>query len=344
MKKSYQSDNSTMNTLIIAEAGVNHNGDMSIAEELINIAFDAGADIVKFQTFNATELASKFAKRADYQISNMQEDGTQVSMLKKLELSVQDHSRLIEICKRKNIQFLSTAFDLKSVDLLIELGMSLWKIPSGEITNLPYLKKIGSLNQKIILSTGMSNLSDIEKAISILEESGTSREKITVLHCNTEYPTPYEDVNLTAMLTIQSAFKVNVGYSDHTAGIEVAIAAVAMGATIIEKHFTLDRNLPGPDHKASLEPDELKKMISSIRNIEKSMGDGIKKPSKSEKKNIPIARKSIVAACKISKGEIFTESNIVTKRPGDGLSPIYWDMIIGKQAKQDFQADELIEL
>ncbi|AXR65002.1 N-acetylneuraminate synthase [Leptospira mayottensis] len=344
MKKSYQSDNFTTNTLIIAEAGVNHNGDMGIAEEMIHVAFDAGADIVKFQTFNSTELVSNFAKRANYQISNMQEDGTQVSMLRKLELSVQDHFRLIEICKSKNIQFLSTAFDLKSVDLLVELGITLWKIPSGEITNLPYLKKIGSFNQEIILSTGMSDLSDIEKAIFILEKSGTLREKITILHCNTEYPTPYEDVNLNAMITIQSALKVKVGYSDHTEGIEVAIAAVAMGATVIEKHFTLDRNLPGPDHKASLEPDELKKMIFSIRNIEKSMGDGIKRPSKSEEKNIDIARKSIVASRNIQKGEFFSEENITAKRPGSGISPMDWDLVIGKNAKKEFLKDDLIEL
>ncbi|MDI7182287.1 N-acetylneuraminate synthase [Leptospira santarosai] len=344
MKKSYQNGNSNMNTLIIAEAGVNHNGDMSIAEELINVAFDAGADIVKFQTFNSTELASNFAKRADYQISNMQEDGTQVSMLKKLELSIQDHFRLIEICKKKKIQFLSTAFDLKSVDLLIELGMSLWKIPSGEITNYPYLKKIGELDHKIILSTGMANLGEIESALNVLINSGSSLENITILHCTTEYPTPFHEVNLHAIETLRSAFRTKVGYSDHTIGIEVAIAAVALGATVIEKHFTLNRNLPGPDHRASLEPNELKMMVSSIRNIEKSMGDGIKKPSSSERKNISIARKSIVAICKISEGEIFSESNIATKRPGDGLSPMYWDLIIGKQAKRDFQVDELIEL
>ncbi|EMN24424.1 N-acetylneuraminate synthase [Leptospira kirschneri] len=333
-----------MNTLIIAEAGVNHNGDMNIAEKLINVAFDAGVDIVKFQTFNATELASNFAKKADYQISNMQEGGTQVSMLKKLELSVQDHFRLIEICKKKNIQFLSTAFDLKSIDLLIELGLSLWKIPSGEITNYPYLKKIGELNQKIILSTGMANLGEIESALNVLINSGSSLENITILHCTTEYPAPFHEVNLYAMETLKSAFRTKVGYSDHTVGIEVAIAAVALGATVIEKHFTLDKNLPGPDHKASLEPNELKMMVSSIRNIETSMGDGIKKPSSSERKNIPIARKSIVATRNISKGEIFSESNITTKRPGDGLSPMNWDMVIGKQARRDFQIDELIEL
>lgn len=333
-----------MNTLIIAEAGVNHNGDMNIAEKLINVAFDAGVDIVKFQTFNATELASNFAKKADYQISNMQEGGTQVSMLKKLELSVQDHFRLIEICKKKNIQFLSTAFDLKSIDLLIELGLSLWKIPSGEITNYPYLKKIGELNQKIILSTGMANLGEIESALNVLINSGSSLENITILHCTTEYPAPFHEVNLYAMETLKSAFRTKVGYSDHTVGIEVAIAAVALGATVIEKHFTLDKNLPGPDHKASLEPNELKMMVSSIRNIETSMGDGIKKPSSSERKNIPIARKSIVAIRRISKGEIFSESNITAKRPGDGLSPMNWDMVIGKQAKRDFQVDELIEL
>ncbi|EKR16983.1 N-acetylneuraminate synthase [Leptospira interrogans] len=344
MRKLYQNENYNMNTLIIAEAGVNHNGDMNIAEKLINVAFDAGVDIVKFQTFHATELASNFAKKADYQISNMQEGGTQVSMLKKLELSVQDHFRLIEICKKKNIQFLSTAFDLKSIDLLIELGLSLWKIPSGEITNYPYLKKIGELNQKIILSTGMANLGEIESALNVLINSGSSLENITILHCTTEYPAPFHEVNLYAMETLKSAFRTKVGYSDHTVGIEVAIAAVALGATVIEKHFTLDKNLPGPDHKASLEPNELKTMVSSIRNIEKSMGDGIKKPSSSERKNIPIARKSIVAIRNILKGEIFSESNITTKRPGDGLSPMNWDIVIGKQARRDFQIDELIEL
>ncbi|MCW7462976.1 N-acetylneuraminate synthase [Leptospira limi] len=333
-----------MKTLIIAEAGVNHNGDINIAKQMIEIAKEAGADIVKFQTFQADAIASAKATRANYQIQNMKEDGSQLSMLKKLELDHSAHKELISYCGKVGIEFLSTAFDLKSLDLLKSLGITLWKIPSGEITNLPYLRKIGSFKEQIILSTGMSNLAEIENAISVLEKSGTERKNITVLHCNTDYPTPFEDVNLNAMNSIKSAFHVNVGYSDHTAGIEVSIAAVALGASLIEKHFTLDKNMSGPDHKASLEPKELKAMISSIRNIEKSMGNGIKVPSQSETKNITIARKSIIASKDISVGELFSEDNLTTKRPGTGISPMNWDLVIGQPAKRNFQADELIEL
>ena len=331
-------------TLIIAEAGVNHNGDLKLAEDLIRIAAKSGADIVKFQTFQANAISSNQAKRAEYQKSNMGEDGTQVSMLKKLELNLEMHQHLLNVCKENHIEFLSTAFDFPSIDLLINLGIKLWKIPSGEITNYPYLKKIGSLKHKVILSTGMSTLGEIESAIKVLEDFGTRRDKITVLHCTTEYPAPITEINLHAMNSIQKAFNVRVGYSDHTEGIEVSLAAVALGATIIEKHFTLDKNLPGPDHKASLEPQELKALVSGIRNIELALGDGIKRPSQSEKQNIPIARKSIVAKRNISRGEILTEENCTTKRPGNGISPMRWDEVMGKQAIRDFGEDELLEL
>ena len=331
-------------TLIIAEAGVNHNGDLKLAEDLIRIAAKSGADIVKFQTFQANAISSKQAGRADYQKVNMGEDSSQVSMLKKLELTLEMHKHLIKVCKENQIEFLSTAFDFPSIDLLNELGIKIWKIPSGEITNYPYLKKIGSLEQTVILSTGMSTLGEIESALKVLEEYGTPRNQITVLHCTTEYPAPFAEVNLKAIESIQKAFKVRVGYSDHTEGIEVSLAAVALGATIIEKHFTVDRNLPGPDHKASLEPHELKSLVSGIRNIELAMGDGIKRPSESEKKNMPIARKSIVAKRNISKGEILTEENCTTKRPGNGISPMRWDEVMSKQAIRDFGEDELLEL
>lgn len=330
--------------LIIAEAGVNHNGDLKLAEELISVAAEAGADIVKFQTFQANAISSKIAGRAEYQKSNMKEDGSQVDMLQKLQLSVDDHLRLIECCKKNRIEFLSTAFDFPSIDLLIKLGITLWKIPSGEITNLPYLKRIGSLCQKVILSTGMADLGEIEDALELLVSAGTPTKDITVLHCTTEYPTPFEFVNLNAMNTIRDSFKVKVGYSDHTPGIEVPVAAVAMGATVIEKHFTLDKNLQGPDHKASLEPKELVDMVQSIRNIELSLGDGIKRASDSEKKNKQIARKSIIAAKSIKKGEIFTEQNLTVKRPGNGISPMKWKEVLGKRATKDYAEDELIEL
>lgn len=330
--------------LIIAEAGVNHNGDIKLAEELIKVASKAGADIVKFQTFQANVIASKLAGRAEYQKTNMKEDGSQVDMLRKLQLSLDDHLHLIECCKKNQIEFLSTAFDFPSIDLLTKLGITLWKIPSGEITNLPYLRKIGSLSQRIILSTGMADLGEIEDALDVLISAGTSLQNISVLHCTTEYPTPLEDVNLKAMLTIRESFKVEIGYSDHTPGIEVPIAAVAMGAQIIEKHFTLDKNMPGPDHKASLEPEELFDMVSAIRNIEKAIGNGIKKPSSAEKKNISIARKSIVASKAIQFGEVFTVENLTVKRPGNGTSPMRWDEVIGKRANRNYFEDELIQL
>lgn len=322
--------------LIIAEAGVNHNGSMEQAKKLIDAAADAGADIVKFQTFKAQNLVSKDAKKAEYQKQNMINNGddNQFNMLKQLELTYENHLLLIEHCKKQNIRFQSTAFDVDSVDLLKNLGMTFWKIPSGEITNMPYLKKIGSFNHEIILSTGMSTLSEIETAVKLLIESGTSKDKIAVLHCNTEYPTPMEDVNLLAMLTLKEALGVRVGYSDHTLGIEIPIAASALGAEIIEKHFTLDRNLPGPDHKASLTPDELKHMVFAIRNIEKALGSRDKKPSPSELKNMAIARKSIHSKIEISAGQVIQESDLLMVRPGDGISPMEMNNIIGKIAKR----------
>ncbi|EQA53835.1 N-acetylneuraminate synthase [Leptospira kmetyi] len=333
-----------MKTLIIAEAGVNHNGDMDLALKLIDAASEAGADIVKFQTFEAERLATRSAKKADYQTATTGSEESQFEMLKKLELSKKDHEILIRRCKEKKIEFLSTAFDPQSLIFLEGLNLSRYKIPSGEITNLPYVRKIGTLGKPVILSSGMSTLGEIESAISVLEKAGTKRENITVLHCNTEYPTPFSDVNLLAMRSIAESFKVQVGYSDHTAGIEVSIAAVALGASVIEKHFTLDRSLPGPDHKASLEPEELKTMIRSIRNIEQSLGDGIKRPSQSEAKNISIARKSLVAANPIRSGEIFSYENLTAKRPGNGISPMRLDEIVGLKAKRDFSEDELIDL
>ena len=333
-----------MSALIIAEAGVNHNGDIKLAKSLVNAAKDAGADIVKFQTFKAESLVTNSAPRADYQVINEGGDESQYQMIKRLELSKGMHEELIDYCKSKRIQFLSTGFDIESIDYLRGLGIILIKIPSGEITNLPYLKHIGSFAGQVMLSTGMSNLCDIEAAIDTLEQAGTSRSNITVLHCTTEYPTPMEDVNLLAMVNIGKAFGVSVGYSDHTPGIEVSIAAVALGATVIEKHFTLDRNLPGPDHRASLEPAELKEMVQGIRNIEKALGDGIKRPSTSELKNKPIARKSIVAARSIKAGEVFNEGNLMVKRPGTGISPMRWNDVIGRTASRNFNEDELIEL
>jgi N,N'-diacetyllegionaminate synthase len=333
-----------MKTFIIAEAGVNHNGSIEIAKKLIDIAKEAGADAIKFQTFKAEKLVSRVAPKAEYQKGTTDKEESQLNMLKKLELDAVAHRELIKYCKKKRIIFLSTPFDFESIDLLNTLDIKIFKIPSGEITNLPYLKKIGSLKKKIIMSTGIADLGEIEDALEILIKAGTKKEDITVLHCNTEYPTPFEDVNLFAMLTIKEAFKVNVGYSDHTSGIEVPIAAVALSASVIEKHFTLDKNMEGPDHKASLEPDELKTMVQAIRNIEKALGNGIKSPSQSELKNKPIARKSIVAVRSIMKGEMFSEKNITTKRPGTGISPVQWDKILGKRAKRNFKEDELIEI
>ena len=329
---------------IIAEAGVNHNGSLERAKNMVKVAAKAGVDAIKFQTFRTKTLVTKDAIKADYQIKASGQSETQFEMLKKLELSFESHLELMESCRLNQIEFLSTAFDLTTIDLLVELGLNKWKIPSGEITNLPFLRKIASLGQEIILSTGMSDLGEIKDALDVFMTSGISPDKITVLHCNTEYPTPFEDVNLKAMLTIKAAFPcANIGYSDHTLGIEIPIAAVVMGATIIEKHFTLDNNMEGPDHKASLEPHELKAMVRAIRNIEKALGNGIKKPSPSELKNKPIVRKSIVAAQAIAAGEKFTDDNLTTKRPGTGLSPMKWDEVVGKTATKNYTKDELID-
>lgn len=331
-------------TLVIAEVGVNHNGSLDIARKLIDVAVESGADIVKFQTFSADSLVSKYAEKAEYQKETTNVSETQYEMIKKLELNRDAHIELIGHCEKSGAEFLSTAFDHDSIDLLHELGLKRFKIPSGEITNLPYLLKIGKYGKPIILSTGMATIEEIDAALDVLETAGTSRKKITVLHCNTEYPTPMRDVNLRAMLTIRDTFEVQIGYSDHTLSIEVSIAAVALGATVIEKHLTLDRTLLGPDHRSSLEPNELKTMVVAIRNIEQAMGDGIKRPSPSEKKNIPIARKSIVAARNIKKGESFTVENLTIKRPGTGLSPMQWDEVIGKTANKNYKTDTLIKL
>lgn len=335
-----------MHTLIIAEAGVNHNGSIDIAKQLVDKAAYAGADIIKFQTFKSEKLVSKSAQQAEYQKRNIgaKSDNSQLSMLKKLELSEQNHIELMAHCKEKNIKFFSTAFDLDSIDYLHSLNLGLWKIPSGEVTNYPFLKRIAAYNEKTILSTGMCDMQDVRAAVDALYKNGLSKENLTLLHCNTEYPTPFEDVNLRAMDALRKEFGVEVGYSDHTKGIEVPIAAVALGATVIEKHFTLDRNMEGPDHKASLEPDELKAMVSAIRHIEQALGDGYKKISNSERRNIAIARKSIVAAYHIKKGEPLTEQNITVKRPGTGISPMHWEEVIGTIAIKDYEKDELIML
>lgn len=331
--------------IVIAEAGVNHNGSLELAKELVRKAVDAGVDYIKFQTFKAEKCVSKNAKKAEYQAVNTGDSKeSQLDMVKKLELSQSDHFELVELCKALNIKFFSTAFDLDSIDFLHSLNIGLWKIPSGEITNYPYLKKIASFHEPVVLSTGMCELSDIEDAIKVLTDEGLEKNQITILHCNTEYPTPYQDVNLKAMQEIKENFGVEVGYSDHTKGIEVPIAAVALGATVIEKHFTLDRNMEGPDHKASLEPSELKQMVSSIRNIEQALGSGHKVISDSERKNIAIARKSIVAACDIKKGEIFTEDNLTVKRPGTGISPMRWAEVIGTKANKDYSEEDMITL
>lgn len=331
--------------LIIAEAGVNHNGSLENAFKLVNAAVEAGVDYVKFQTFKSEDLVSQSAIKADYQIVNTQnEEESQLDMLKKLELSHEHHDQLIKYCKQKGIQFLSTAFDLDSLRYLKEIGLELVKIPSGEITNLPYLRLAAKLFSKVILSTGMCTMKEIKDAVAVFTNEGIGAKHITILHCNTEYPTPLEDVNLKAMLSIQKEMRTAVGYSDHTLGIEVPIAAVALGASVIEKHFTLDKNMDGPDHAASLEPVELKAMVQAIRNIERAIiGTGIKEPSKSEKKNIEIARKSIVAKKEIKKGDVFTEENITTKRPGNGISPMEWDVVMGTKAIRDFKADDLIQ-
>ena len=331
-----------MSVFIIAEAGVNHNGSVELAKQLIDVASNSGADAVKFQTFKAENLVAKDTQKAEYQKQTTDASESQFDMIKKLELDVEAHKELIAYCQEKDIMFLSTPFDHESIDLLSDLGLKIFKIASGEITNLPYLRHIGSLGKKVVLSTGMSNLKEVGDALNILINAGTSKDNITVLHANTMYPTPMEDVNLNAMLTIQKEFDVAVGYSDHTLGIEVDIAAVAMGASCIEKHFTLDKTMEGPDHKASLEPKELKELVSSIRNIEKAFGSSEKKPSPSESVNIDISRKSIVAKIDIKKDEKFTDKNITTKRPGNGISPMKWDEIVGSIAQKDYKDDELI--
>jgi N,N'-diacetyllegionaminate synthase len=334
-----------MNTLIIAEAGVNHNGDMALAKELIAAAAEAGADLVKFQTFIAANIISRNAPKAEYQKGATDPRESQQEMVRKLELTRENHLEMIAECEKQGIGFFSTAFDKDSIDLLEELGgADIVKVPSGELTNLPYLRYLTRHGKHVLLSTGMANLGEIEAAINVVEQAGTPRDRITVLHCTTEYPTPMEDVNLRAMVNIGKAFGVSVGYSDHTPGIDVPIAAVALGAKVIEKHFTLDRNLPGPDHRACLEPHEIKAMVEGIRNIEKALGDGIKRPSPSELKNKPIARKSLVAARPIKAGEPFSEENMMAKRPGTGISPMQWDEVIGRRAPRDFSEDELIEL
>lgn len=330
--------------LFIAEAGVNHNGDIDLAKKLVDLAAEAGADIVKFQTFKAENLVTADAKMADYQVQNTQEVESQYSMLKKLELKNEDFVELKAYCKEKGIGFLSTGFDLESLEFLKTLKMCLWKVPSGEITNLPYLEFLGGCNEPVILSTGMCYMAEIEDAISVLTKAGLKKNLITVLHCNTDYPTPFEDVHLNAMATIKNNLDVAIGYSDHTPGIEVSLAAVAMGATVIEKHFTLDKNLPGPDHQASLDPAEFKQLVKSIRNIEKAFGRSEKIPSQGEMKNRLVVRKSLVAAHDIEKGETITKDNLTIKRPGSGISPMKFTELLGSKAVRNFSKDELIEI
>ena len=331
-----------MSVFVIAEAGVNHNGSIDLAKKLIDVASSSGANAVKFQTFTAKNLATQNIKKADYQKNTTNPNETQFNMLKKLELTKDMHIELIDYSNKKNIEFLSSPFDHDSINLLNTLGLNKFKIPSGEITNIPYLRHIGNLNKKIILSTGMSTISEVKNALDTLINSGTKKSNITLLHTNTEYPTPMEDVNLRAMVKMGKELDINYGYSDHTLGIEVDIAAVAMGAKCIEKHFTLDRNMNGPDHKASLEPNQLKEMVLAIRNIEKALGTSIKQPSKSEISNINLVRKSIFAKIQIKKGELFTDKNLIVKRPGYGISPIMWDEIIGTKSKKDYKKDDNI--
>lgn len=330
--------------LIIAEAGVNHNGSLKLAKRMVDAATTAGADAIKFQTFTAHSLVSRFAPKAIYQKRTAGKDESQLDMLKKLELNSNAHKALIKYCREKKIMFLSSPFDLESVDLLVSLGLGTFKIPSGEITNLPYLRKIGALRKKIIMSTGMATLAEVKHALNVLVKSGTKRKNIVVLHCNTAYPTLPRDVNLLSMVTIKNALDVQVGYSDHTLGVEVAMAAVALGARVIEKHFTLSRKMSGPDHQASLEPDELKYMVMSVRNVEMALGSRVKGASLSEKINRDIVRKSIVAKVNIKRGERFSEKNMAAKRPGTGISPMLWDAILGKVAKKDFHEDEFIKI
>ena len=332
-----------MSVFIIAEAGVNHNGSIDLAKKLIDAALLSGADAVKFQTFKTENIVTKTAPKAKYQIRNKTLNENQFQMLKNLELNIDAHKKLLSYCKKKRILFLSSAFDHDSIDLLVRLRLKIFKIPSGEITNFPYLRHIGMLNKKVILSTGMSNINEIKKSLDVLISSGTNKKNITVLHANSEYPTPMQDVNLRAMVTIGKKFNINYGYSDHSLGTEVSIAAVAMGAKCIEKHFTLDRKMKGPDHKTSLEPAQFREMVNGIRNIEKALGSSIKKPSKSEKPNIKISRKSIVAKVNIKKGEILNENNLTVKRPGTGISPMKWNTIIGTKAIKDYRKDDLIK-
>lgn len=327
---------------IIAEAGVNHNGSFELAKQLVDKAVWAGADCIKFQTFNSKNLVSKNAQKAEYQKKTTDSSESQLDMLKKLELSKEQFVELRDYCNQKGIMFLSTPFDLESIDFLASIGVKTWKIPSGEITNYPFLRAIGKRKESVIMSTGMCTLDEVRDAVKVLKQFGTT--DITLLHCTTEYPAPFDSVNLKAMLTLQNEFGFKVGYSDHTNGIEIPVAAVAMGASVIEKHFTLDKNMDGPDHRASLEPAELYKMIRSIRDVEIVLGDGVKRPSEIEKKNMAIARKSIVAACGIKKGEVLSEENLTTKRPGNGINPMHWDSVVGTKAVHDFFADDLIEV
>jgi N,N'-diacetyllegionaminate synthase len=329
---------------IIAEIGVNHNGQTEMAKALIDAAIRAGADAVKFQTFKAKNLVSAEAPKAEYQKKYTDPKESQLQMLAKLELSEIQHRELLAFCKSKKIQFLSSPFDLESIDLLVQLGLGIFKIPSGEITNLPYLRKIGGLRKEVLLSTGMANLQEIDQAVHVLTKAGTSKERITLLHCHSEYPTHPADVNLLAIQKLKEHFQVGVGYSDHTPGIEFAVAAVAIGAQVLEKHLTLDKNLPGPDHKASLDSNEFEQMVKAIRNIEKGLGNGIKEPSGVELKNRVLARKSIVAARDIKKGEVFSVENLTAKRPATGLSPMLWENVINKKARQDFKKDDLIKI
>jgi len=327
---------------IIAEAGINHNGSLKTAKKMVDAAAASGADAIKFQTFNAESLVSKFAPKAGYQKRTTGNREGQLEMIRRLELSQDAHKELMRYCRKKKIIFLSSPFDLESIDFLARLGLKTFKIPSGEITNLPYLRLIGSLHKKIIMSTGMSTLAEVKEALKILVNSGTDKKDITILHCNTEYPTPFKDVNLLAMVTMKNALGVTVGYSDHTLGIEAAIAAVVLGATVIEKHFTLNKDAPGPDQAASLEPQELAVLVKAIRNIEKAIGNGVKHVSLSERKNIAVARKSILAATPITKGERFSIRNLCVKRPGTGISPMYLDVIIGLKANKNYAENELI--
>lgn len=333
-----------MKTLIIAEAGVNHNGSLEMAKQLVDCAAAAQVDFVKFQMCVPELVASRFAEKAEYQKNTTGTGENQQEMIRKISLTFDEHRQLKAYCEEVGVAYLCTPFDLPSIACLDEMGLPLWKVPSGEITNFPYLREIGRSRKPVILSTGMATLDEVEQALAVLTRFGTPREQITLLHCTTEYPAPKDQINLRAMLTLRERFGLPVGYSDHTEGIEIPVAAVAMGATVIEKHFTLDRNLPGPDHKASLEPDELAEMVRQIRNVEAALGDGVKSPSAAEKPNIPIARKSIVAARPIARGERFTEENLTAKRPGNGLSPMLWETVLGQCAVRDFDADEAIVL